>query len=81
MVNGTVMIIHLKVKKIKKILSRFTLYKIGQYFSKPFRGNVKVELNLSYYPTKEELKGASGWDTSNVPAKSDLPGLDAHLVK
>ena len=38
---------------------------MSHYFSKPYegsRGNVKVELDLSYYGTKADLKGAAGVD-------------------
>ena len=55
------MLILLKVVLIKK-----TLYKLIQYFSKPWRsfdGNVKVELDLSYYATKAELKNPTEADT------------------
>ena len=46
------MIIRLIVGSIKKTL------RISEYFAKPkcLGGNVKVELDLSSYPTKEDLK-------------------------
>ena len=47
---------------------------MSQYFPKPsesFRRNVKVELNLSSYATKAELKNATV-DTSRLAAKCDL---------
>ena len=34
--------------------------------------NIEVELNLSNYAAKADLKGATGVDTSNLEAKSDL---------
>ena len=40
-----------------------------QYFPKAYErysGNVKVELGLSNYVTKTDLKGATGVDTSNI---------------
>ena len=40
-----------------------------------FHGNVKVEFDLSNYGTEDDLKGATGVDTSNLAAKSDLPSL------
>ena len=43
---------------------------MSQCFPNPyraFRGNVKVELDLSSYATKLELKEATGIDTSNFP--------------
>ena len=45
---------------------------MSQYFPKPYErysGNVKVELDLSNYGTKENLKVAVGLDTSNLAAK------------
>ena len=73
------MIIHLIVGLIKKIL-----YKIGQYFPKPYRafiGNVKAELDLSSYATKADLKNATGVDTSKLAAKSDLASLKSEVDK
>ena len=73
------MIILLIVGLIKK-----TLYKMSQYFPKPYRsleGNVKVELDLSSYATKAELKNAAGVDTSKLPAKFDLVSLKAEVDK
>ena len=58
MLNGKVIIIILTVGLIKN-----TSYKISQYLPKPYRSfgwNVKVELNLSSYATKAELKNATG---------------------
>ena len=55
---------------------------MSEYFSKlfkHFRGNVKVELDLSHYPTKADLKGATGVDTSNLAAKSDLASLKVEI--
>ena len=49
MSNGKVMIIHSIVRLIKK-----TLYKMSQYFPKPyrnFRGNINVKVDLSNYAT------------------------------
>ena len=48
---------------------------MNQFFPKPydyFGGNIKVELDLSNYATKADLKVATGVDTSNLEAKSDL---------
>ena len=70
MSNGKAMIIRLIVRLIKK-----TLYKMSQYFPKPsdrFGGNIKVELDLSNYATKADLKGATRVDTSNLASKSNL---------
>ena len=43
-------------------LMKKTLYKMRQYFPKPYKnfgGNVKVELELSNYATKTDLKNAA----------------------
>ena len=56
---------------------------MDQYFPKPydhFGGNVKVELDLSHYATKADLKGETG-ETSNLAAKSDLASLKAEVDK
>ena len=41
---------------------------------KPLRGNVKVELDLSNYATKADLKNATGVDTLKFTKKVDLAG-------
>ena len=38
-------------------------------------GNVKVELYLSNYTMKADLKGVTGIDTSALALKTDLAGL------
>ena len=56
--------------------------KISQCFPKPykpFRGNVKVELDLSSYATKLELKEATGIDNSNYALKSNLVSLKTEV--
>ena len=55
MLNGKAIIIYLIVGLIKKK----TLYKISQYFSKPYRifgGDINVKVNLPDYATKLDLK-------------------------
>ena len=57
---------------------------MSEYFPKPYKyfgGNVKVELDLSNYSAKADLKGATGVDKSNVAAKSDLASLNAQVDK
>ena len=57
---------------------------MSQYFPtpyKPFGGNIKVELNLSSYATKLELKEATGNDTSNFALKSNLASLKTEVNK
>ena len=67
MSNGKVIIILLIAGLIKK-----AFYKKSRYFPKPYRsfdGNVKVELDLSSYAIKFDLKNATGIDTSNIALK------------
>ena len=42
---------------------------MNEYFPKPksFRGSVKIELYLSNYATKVDLKNATGVDISKFP--------------
>ena len=73
------MIVDLIARLMKK-----TLYKIRQYFPEPynfFGRNVKVELDLPNYATKVDLKNATGTDTSNLAAKSDLATLESEIDK
>ena len=57
MSNGKAMISHLIVALIKRIL----LYKVS-YFAEPVhsKSNAKVELDLSNYATRSDLKNAAG---------------------
>ena len=51
---------------------------MSQYFPKPhnnYGGNAKVELDLSNYATKTDLKRATEVDTSNLALKSNLAQL------
>ena len=72
------MIIYLKVRIIKKIL----LYKFS-YFSEPYTRdkNKKVELDLSNYATKFDLKNATGLDTSKLAKKANLASLKLEIGK
>ena len=57
---------------------------MSQFFPKPdnhFGGNVKVELNLSIYATKDYLKGATDIDKSDLALKSNLAKLKAKIGK
>ena len=79
MSNGKAIIILLLAGLMKK-----TLYKMSQYFPKPynrFGGNLKVELDLSNYATRTDLKGATGTDKSNLALKSNLAKLKAEVDK
>ena len=44
-------------------------------------GGVKVELNLSNYAAKTELKNAAGADTSKIAKKIDLGNLKSNVNK
>ena len=50
---------------------------MSEYFPQPksWGGRVKVELDLSNYVTKTDLKNATGGDTSDVAKKVDLATL------
>ena len=57
---------------------------MSKYFVKPYDHsgrNVKVELDLSNYPTKAYLKRATGVDTSKLTGKSDLDSLKSEVDK
>ena len=80
MLNGKAIIIYLIVGLIKKK----TLYKISQYFSKPYRifgGDINVKVNLPDYATKLDLKNETWVDRSKVAAKFDLTSLKAEIGK
>ena len=65
MSNGEVVIIHLIVGLIKKTL----------------RAGLKVELDLSHYATKSDLKNARGVDTSEFSKKADLANSKSNVDK
>ena len=52
-----------------------------EYFAEPnyFGANVKVELNLSCYATKADLKNETGIDTSYFAKKNDLANLKSDI--
>ena len=52
---------------------------MSKYFLKPnsLGANVKVELDLSNYATKSDLKNATGVATSSFAKKDDLANLNA----
>ena len=54
---------------------------MSEYFSKPrfFGTNVEVELDLSNYATKADLKNATGVDTSLKKKKTDLTNLKSNV--
>ena len=56
---------------------------MSEYFPKPksLGANVKVELDLSNYATKADLKNATGVDTSKFAKKVDLASLKSNVDK
>ena len=56
---------------------------MNQYFPKPksLEANVKVELDLSNYATKADLKDAAGVDTSEFAKKTDLTKVTSDVDK
>ena len=57
---------------------------MSQYFyelSECFIGSAKVELNLSNYVKKANLKGATGIDTSMLASKTTLASLNVDKLK
>ena len=79
MLNGKDMIILLIVGLIKK-----TLYKISQYFPKPYKnfgGNINVKVDLSNYATKTDLRNATGIGASKLSLKSNLQNLKLKYIK
>ena len=57
---------------------------MSQYFPKSysrFGRNVKVELDLSNQATKNDLKGPTGTDASNLALKSNFAKLKAEVDK
>ena len=54
-----------------------------EYFPEPtsFGGKVKIELDLSNYATKTDLKNVAGVDTSCFARKTDLPNLKFDVDK
>ena len=58
------------------------MFNINEYFPKPksLGGNVKVELNLSNYATKSDLKNATGIDAiSDFAKKTELANLKSDV--
>ena len=56
---------------------------MSEYFRKPksLGGNVKVELDLSNYVAKADLKNATGVDISTFAVKVDLTTLKPEIDK
>ena len=56
---------------------------MSRYFPKtiPLGGNVKVELDLSNYATKADIKNATGADALKFAKKVDLASLKSEIDK
>ena len=56
---------------------------MSEYFPEPksLEGRVKVELYLSNYAEKADIKNAAGVDTSDVTRKVDLANLKSNVDK
>ena len=77
MLNGKATIIALTIGLITKIW----LYKIS-YFLEPHthsKNKIEVELDLSNYATKSELKNAAGNNTSDFAKKANLTSLKSDV--
>ena len=61
-----------------------TLYKISQYFPKPyepFGGDINVTVDLSNYTTKDDIKNITHVDTSSFALKINLAHLKTEVDK
>ena len=56
---------------------------MSEYFPKPksLGANIKVELDLSNYATKADLKNATGVNTSDFARKTELANLKSDVDK
>ena len=56
---------------------------MSEYFPEPnyLGGRVKVQLDVSNYATKEDLRNATGVDTSTFAKKVDLANLKSNVDK
>ena len=73
------MIIRSIVGLIKK-----TLYKMSQYFPKPyesFGGDITVQINLSNYAAKADIKNITHVDISSFALKTNLANLRTEVDK
>ena len=73
------MIILLIVGLIKE-----TLYKMSQYFPKPYKPfgrDINVTVDLSNYATKDDIKNITHIDTSSFALKTNLANLKSEIDK
>ena len=64
-------------------MKKISLYKISHFLESytHSKNKIKVELDLSNYATKSDLKNGTGVDTSNFAKKSDLASLKSDVDK
>ena len=65
-------------------LTKKTYYKMSQYFPKPYKpfgGDINVNVDLSNYVTKVDIKNISHADTSNFALKTNLADLKTKVDK
>ena len=65
-------------------LRKKVLYKIIQYFPKPyelFKGDIIVKADMCNYATKADLKSETGIDTSGFTLKSNIGSLKDEVDK
>ena len=82
MSNGKVMIINLIVG-LKKRFCMILLYKMSQYFPKPyepFGGDINVKIDLSNYATKVDIKNILHVDALRFALKTNLASLKLKLL-
>ena len=79
MLTGKVMTIHLTVGFMKNVSLYKMSYHPEQYIH--IRNKIKVELDLSNYGTKADLKGATCIDTSEFAKKVNLASLKSGVEK
>ena len=63
---------------------KFHCTKMSQYFPKPyepFSGDINLEVDLSNYATKADIKNISNVDTSSFALKSNLASLETEVDK
>ena len=75
--------LYVKWKTYNNSFNSCVYKKIHEYFPQlnSLETNVKVELDLSNYGAKIELKNATGVDTSSFAKKSDLANLKSDVDK
>ena len=65
-------------------LIRKTLYKMSQYFPKPyepFGGNINVKVDLSNFGTKNDITNITHVDTSSFALKTNFANLKTEVDK